>query len=248
MRSASTPSTPRPVRMRSMARLWPIRRGRRIVPRSTSGTPKRRQYTPSTASDGGDAQVAPEGELEPAGDGRALDGGDHRLAEAQAGRSHRPRSVVVDRPAVAGRQRLEVGAGAEGAAGAGEHGDGDSVVGVERGEGVEQLGGGRGVDGVAPRRPVDRDDADRSTVLDRRFMPRGSSTTTGICRVVLGGVVVEAGHPIGHRPPQPGSLVALGDARADRDRRRCRPRRSRPGRRRGCGTTAGRPARHPSTR
>ena len=34
---------PRPVRIRSMARLWPISRGRRTVPRSTSGTPKRRQ-------------------------------------------------------------------------------------------------------------------------------------------------------------------------------------------------------------
>ena len=43
MRSASAPSTPRPVRIRSIARLWPMRRGRRIVPRSTSGTPKRRQ-------------------------------------------------------------------------------------------------------------------------------------------------------------------------------------------------------------
>src|SRR5215472_27632 len=50
MRSASSPEMPRPVRIRSIARLWPIRRGSRIVPRSISGTPNRRQYTPKTAS------------------------------------------------------------------------------------------------------------------------------------------------------------------------------------------------------
>ncbi len=44
------PDNGRPVRMRSMARPWPIRRGRRTVPRSNSGTPKRRQNTPKTAS------------------------------------------------------------------------------------------------------------------------------------------------------------------------------------------------------
>src|SRR5437763_7360679 len=43
MRSASSPEMPRPVRIRSIARLWPLRRGSRIVPRSSRGTPKRRQ-------------------------------------------------------------------------------------------------------------------------------------------------------------------------------------------------------------
>ena len=41
--SASSASTGRPVRIRSSARLWPIRRGRRTVPPSISGTPQRRQ-------------------------------------------------------------------------------------------------------------------------------------------------------------------------------------------------------------
>src|SRR5437667_8767947 len=50
MRSASSPATPRPVRIMSIAWLWPMRRGRRTVPRSTSGTPQRRQKTPKTAS------------------------------------------------------------------------------------------------------------------------------------------------------------------------------------------------------
>ena len=50
MRSASSPSTPRPVRMRSSAWDWPMSRGRRTVPPSMSGTPQRRQNTPNTAS------------------------------------------------------------------------------------------------------------------------------------------------------------------------------------------------------
>lgn len=43
MRSASSPETPRPVRIRSSAWLCPINRGSRMVPRSINGTPKRRQ-------------------------------------------------------------------------------------------------------------------------------------------------------------------------------------------------------------
>src|SRR2546428_5268938 len=50
MRSASSPATPRPVRIMSIAWLWPMSRGRRTVPRSISGTPQRRQKTPKTAS------------------------------------------------------------------------------------------------------------------------------------------------------------------------------------------------------
>ena len=41
--SASVAPTPRPVRIRSIAREWPTRRGRRTVPPSISGTPQRRQ-------------------------------------------------------------------------------------------------------------------------------------------------------------------------------------------------------------
>ena len=46
---ASSAATGRPVNTRSSARLWPISRGRRTVPPSISGTPKRRQNTPNTA-------------------------------------------------------------------------------------------------------------------------------------------------------------------------------------------------------
>src|SRR5579875_1686562 len=47
--NASSADTGRPVRIRSSARLSPISLGRRIVPPSTSGTPKRRLKTPKTA-------------------------------------------------------------------------------------------------------------------------------------------------------------------------------------------------------
>lgn len=47
---ASGAGTGRPVRIRSMARLSPMSRGRRTVPPSMRGTPQRRQNTPNTAS------------------------------------------------------------------------------------------------------------------------------------------------------------------------------------------------------
>ena len=49
MASASSASTGRPVRIRSIARLCPISRGSRTVPPSIRGTPQRRQNTPITA-------------------------------------------------------------------------------------------------------------------------------------------------------------------------------------------------------
>src|SRR5439155_17624008 len=43
-----------------------------------------------------DPQIAPERELQPAGDRVALDGGDHRLRDQHARRAHRAVDVVVD--------------------------------------------------------------------------------------------------------------------------------------------------------
>ena len=71
---------------------------------------------------GGHPQVAPQRQLQSPGHGVALDGGDDRLGQGQAGRAHRARALVGDRPAVALGHRLEVGAGAERPLGAGEHG------------------------------------------------------------------------------------------------------------------------------
>ena len=51
MRSASAAPTSLPVSTMSRAWLWPIRRGSRTVPPSTSGMPKRRQNTPKSAFD-----------------------------------------------------------------------------------------------------------------------------------------------------------------------------------------------------
>jgi hypothetical protein len=51
----------------------PDQRGSRIVPPSINGTPHRRQYTPNTASVAATAEIAPDGELEPTGDGVTLD-------------------------------------------------------------------------------------------------------------------------------------------------------------------------------
>ena len=83
-------------------------------------------------------QVAPQRQLEPARHRGALDRRDHRFAEAQPGRSHRPRAVVPDRAAVAGEERLEVGAGAEVPTGSRQHGHGERLIGVELEERVEQ--------------------------------------------------------------------------------------------------------------
>ena len=97
----------------------------------------------------GDAQVAPERELEAARDRVALDRRDHRLVELHARRPHRPvarlRASRLARP----RQLLQVEAGAEVAARAGQDGHRQRFVGVEALEAVDQRRRGRGVDGVA---------------------------------------------------------------------------------------------------
>ena len=143
IRSASSAPTGRPVRIMSIARLAPIRRGRRTVPPSISGTPQRRQNTPEHRVLLGHAQIAPQRQLQPAGHGVAGDRGDHRLGQPHPGRAHRPVAVVVDAVAGRGPDGLQVGAGAERAARAVEHRDRRVGVGVERAEGVGQRGGGR---------------------------------------------------------------------------------------------------------
>ena len=46
---------------------------------------------------GGHTEVAPQGQLQPSGHGRTLDGGDHRFGQAEPGRAHRT-GPVVGRP------------------------------------------------------------------------------------------------------------------------------------------------------
>ena len=102
MARASGPSTARPVRMRSIAREWPIRRGRRTVPEVAERDPEPAAEDTEDGVVGGHPQVAPQGELEAAGDGVALDGGDHGLGQRQPGRAHGPGAVVGHGPSVTG--------------------------------------------------------------------------------------------------------------------------------------------------
>ena len=84
MRSASSPDTPRPVRIRSSAC------GSADEAGQPDGAAVDQRDAPAPAEHaehrvaGGDAQVAPERELEPAGDRVALDRRDHRLVEQHA--------------------------------------------------------------------------------------------------------------------------------------------------------------------
>ena len=147
---ASSPRTPRPVRIRSSAWLWPIRRGRRIVPPSTE------RHAPAPAVDAEDrvlrrhAQVAPERELEAAGDGVALDGGDHGLGEQHPRRPHRPvagllrRGCRAPRPARAGRRPAQKVPPAPVSTATERSGSAS-----KRRKASAQRGGGRSVDGVA---------------------------------------------------------------------------------------------------
>ena len=178
--SASSAPTARPVRIRSIARLSPMRRGRRTVPPSMSGTPKRRQKTPKVAVVAATRRSHQTASSRAARDGVALDGGDHRLRSARGGsapsgpsRTH----VVVEGESGAARRRrraprpptlprspsrAQVGAGAEVAAGAGEDGDARDGVGVEGPKGVGERARRRPVDGVAHLGAIDRHGPDLS--------------------------------------------------------------------------------------
>jgi hypothetical protein len=115
---------------------------------------------------GGHAQVAPQGQLQPAGDRMALDCGNDRLGQGHAGRSHRTIAAFFDAVAPALRDGLEVGPGAEGAAGAGEYRDRLRVIDIECPKGLGQRLGGRAVHRVAEPRAVDGDDGDVVAVFD----------------------------------------------------------------------------------
>ena len=127
---ASSTGTMRPVRIRSSARPSPTIRGQplraavdqRDAP-AALGEAERRAL-------GGDPQVAPQRQLEPAGQAPARDRGDRRLRRRQAGEAQRP---VLEVEARRERlDRLQVGARAERhAAGAGEDQHAGVVVGLE---------------------------------------------------------------------------------------------------------------------
>src|SRR5882757_9101798 len=77
--------------------------------------------------------------------------------------------------------RLEVGAGAEIAAGAGEHRDRGGFVGIERQECVVKLARGGAVDGVAAMRTVDGNDGHGAIAFDQHVVGLGHVRRPPFC-------------------------------------------------------------------
>ena len=102
---------------------------------------------------------------------------------------------------------LEVGAGAERAAGAVQDGDGRVVVGVEGAEGVGERLRGRAVDGVAGLGPVEDDRRDGPPALHADH----AADATGLGpRAAGAGTRLLAAPGASRRPPGPGVLARLG--------------------------------------
>jgi hypothetical protein len=139
-----------------------------MVPRSISGTPKE---DPEGGVLGDHAHIGPQRELHAAGDRKSLDCGNHGFRQPQAARPHRRNRIVAADLAllvgIARCHRLEVGARAEIAAGAGEHRDRRRCVGIEREKGIVEFARGRAVHGVPAMRSVDGNDGDGAVALDK---------------------------------------------------------------------------------
>ena len=156
IRSASSASTMRPVRIMSSARPRPTMRGRRWVPPSISGTPKRRSVKPSLASSVAIRRSHQSASSRPAGEAPARDRGDRRLGRDQAREAER--AVLELEARAEALDRLEVGAGAEGKlARAGDTSTRASSSATKRAVALGQQLGGRTVDRVAALLAVDRE-------------------------------------------------------------------------------------------
>ncbi len=116
----------------------------------------------------GHAQIAPGGQLEPARNRVSFDGRDHRLREEHASRPNGPVAIGAQTSDPLGfprAHRLEIGAGAEGAMRAGEHGYVYGLIRIKAPEGIGQrLRRGR-VDGIGNGGTVDRDDRERAVAV-----------------------------------------------------------------------------------
>ncbi len=121
---------------------------------------------------GGDAQVAPERELEAPGQAPAADGGDGWLGRRAPGEAHR--AVGVVQPRGVGLDRLEVGARAEAhAPRAGEDEHARVVVGLERVQAVAQAFGRGAVDRVTATGTIDGEDGRRADPLVAHLVGHG---------------------------------------------------------------------------
>ncbi len=168
-RCARPPRAPtaRPVRIRSSARPRPISRGSRTVPPSISGTPKRRQKTPSTASRSATRRSHHSASSSPPATAWPLIAAITGLDEPHPGRSHRTVAVGGDAVAVRAADRVQVRARAERPARSPQDGDRRLGIRVERAERIGERRGGRPVDGVAPLRPVEDHGRHRPVALTR---------------------------------------------------------------------------------
>jgi hypothetical protein len=117
------------------------------------------------------AHIAPQSQLETAGDGVAFDSGDHRLGQQMARRAHRARGFGIEQRRVRRSWpggNLEIVAGAERAAAPGQDRHRLARVGVKGEEGIAQHHGSFRIDGVACLgEAIDRHDRDRPLFFDR---------------------------------------------------------------------------------
>ena len=116
-------------------------------------------------------QVAGQDDLEPQRHRVSLHGRDQRLARRSL--DDPARAAPLDVGALAGHERLQVHAGAERAAGAGDHPGAELVVAVQLvHRGGDPLGRGP-VDGVARLGPVERDEQDVLAPLGEDWVGHG---------------------------------------------------------------------------
>ena len=175
MRRASGPPTPRPVRTRSRAWLWPDESRQPDGAAVDQGDPEAPAVDAEDGVGGGHPEVAPQGQLEAAGHGVALDGGDDGLGQLEAGGAHGPGPVLEDGAAVAlVRERLRSApAQKEPPAPVRMATEADVVVVEGGGKRSGRAAAVARVDGVAPLGPADGDDGHGAVGGRRRRSSRG---------------------------------------------------------------------------
>ncbi len=177
---------------------------------------------------GGDPQVTPQRQLQPAGKGEAGDRGDRRLGGSQPREPHRP--VRRSQASAKRLDRLEVGPGAKcHSAGAGEHHRARILFALEAHERRVQRLGGSPVDGVAPLGTVDADHGGRAVAFVADRAGAGGSTVGGstisgstISGSTISGRAIRAGRRVRLARSSPDQLRRLTNRRASA-RRRCAP-------------------------
>ncbi|MEY9511933.1 hypothetical protein ABIF16_002664 [Bradyrhizobium elkanii] len=143
-------------------------------PRQADGAEIHQRYAeaPAINAEGGvtrdDPKIAPDRKLEAARHGGALDGGDHRLRQLHPRRAHRAVAVLDAVAAMAGRGALEVEAGAERAARAGQDRDRQRRIAIEGAERLRQPLRGLRIDRIA-RLVIAIDGHDRDGLLGSVF-------------------------------------------------------------------------------